>query len=185
MIALLPMVEGTLVGLLLYPFNMAEILLEPRGRTKRVLETYGPNCVYCSRELTQEATIDHVRCISKGGSNWIGNLLPACRRCNTSRGDRSVQEYLSICISEDKRPRTGQIQQAMTRLGDPRSRKGYWLSTLYPEQSERLQLLDRHKDQQLVGQAVGEMLFGEKRFSLRGALFKAIKIELGDNYRRR
>ena len=67
------------------------------------LEFYGCCCAYCHVELNRNsATIDHVIPISAGGSNWPSNLVPACIRCNKSKGKRRwVPGFLqTIKISE-------------------------------------------------------------------------------------
>lgn len=55
-------------------------------------------CSYCYQPIKKypdnpgvmqdEATIDHVVPISKGGSHKYENIVAACRYCNTSKGDR-------------------------------------------------------------------------------------------------
>jgi hypothetical protein len=60
-----------------------------------LVERDGPNCKYCSVQLTQPTTtIDHVHPASLGGSDDIDNLVLACRPCNSRKGDRllAVQE---------------------------------------------------------------------------------------------
>jgi len=43
-------------------------------------------CAYCWRRKKLEA--DHVIPVSKGGTNFIENILPCCRSCNSRKGDR-------------------------------------------------------------------------------------------------
>jgi 5-methylcytosine-specific restriction endonuclease McrA len=48
-------------------------------------------CAYCH---TAPATdLDHVIPLSRGGKHTIGNLLPACGRCNRSKGAKTVTEW--------------------------------------------------------------------------------------------
>lgn len=47
-------------------------------------------CVYCGRPAD---TIDHVLPLVRGGTNYEGNLAPACRRCNSSKSGRMVIEW--------------------------------------------------------------------------------------------
>jgi 5-methylcytosine-specific restriction endonuclease McrA len=49
-------------------------------------------CAYCGKSGT---TIDHVIPISKGGRDEIGNVLPACRRCNSSKGNKDLAAWLN------------------------------------------------------------------------------------------
>jgi len=47
-------------------------------------------CVYCGAK--HDLTIDHVIPISKGGENTWDNMVSACRRCNSKKGDRTPDE---------------------------------------------------------------------------------------------
>ena len=50
----------------------------------------GRRCAYCP---SLADTIDHVIPLVRGGTNYEGNLVPACRRCNGSKGGRLVVEW--------------------------------------------------------------------------------------------
>ena len=49
-----------------------------------------PECAYCGGLAT---TIDHVVPLSRGGTNFEGNLVSACRRCNSAKCDRLLIEW--------------------------------------------------------------------------------------------
>ena len=49
-------------------------------------------CAYCWAAMATE--IDHIIPISKGGTNDLDNLVPACRSCNASKNDRTLAEWL-------------------------------------------------------------------------------------------
>lgn len=51
----------------------------------------GRLCIYCMVERVE--TIDHVIALVRGGTNFEGNLAPACRACNGRKRDRTVAEY--------------------------------------------------------------------------------------------
>jgi 5-methylcytosine-specific restriction endonuclease McrA len=53
-----------------------------------VCRTYNNRCVCCGSE--EPLTIDHVKPLSKGGSNYIENIQPLCRSCNSSKGDKEI-----------------------------------------------------------------------------------------------
>lgn len=55
----------------------------------------GLACAYCGDtvECGARLTLDHVKPYSKGGSNEAGNLVTACVRCNSSRGDRPMRTF--------------------------------------------------------------------------------------------
>jgi 5-methylcytosine-specific restriction endonuclease McrA len=54
-------------------------------------------CAYCGRDLRgaakDQVTLDHLRCRVNGGSNEASNLVTACLRCNSQRGDTPWRQY--------------------------------------------------------------------------------------------
>jgi 5-methylcytosine-specific restriction endonuclease McrA len=55
-------------------------------RKRRAVVVRGtPPCFYCGRPAT---TADHVVPVSKGGGS-AANLVPACKPCNSRKGNRS------------------------------------------------------------------------------------------------
>ena len=56
----------------------------------------GYRCVYCARVLpAEELTVDHVQSRVRGGDRSGGNLVTACRVCNTRKGHRRLAQYLA------------------------------------------------------------------------------------------
>lgn len=50
-------------------------------------------CAYCGRgDLTLSR--DHKIPVSRGGTDDIGNIIPSCRPCNSSKGDMTADEFL-------------------------------------------------------------------------------------------
>ena len=47
-------------------------------------------CTYCPAPATQ---VDHVVPLALGGTNYIGNLMPACAPCNRAKGDNLLIEW--------------------------------------------------------------------------------------------
>lgn len=57
-------------------------------------EYFGWCCVYCRKSLTKTTvTIDHVIPLSKRGSNWPANLVPACSSCNKQKHARTPAQW--------------------------------------------------------------------------------------------
>ena len=52
-------------------------------------EEYGNVCLRCG-EKDAPLTPDHVIPLSLGGSNWITNIQPSCRRCNSQKNVRKT-----------------------------------------------------------------------------------------------
>jgi uncharacterized protein (TIGR02646 family) len=62
---------------------------------KALLEMTHNKCAYSEQKLNQESAymeIDHFRCKEKYVNEVVswGNLLPSCKKCNTSKGDHDV-----------------------------------------------------------------------------------------------
>lgn len=62
-----------------------------------VLWIYQHKCAYCRNSVP--LCVDHVVPVSKGGNSFIENLVPACRPCNASKGNRDVDEWLTRMAS--------------------------------------------------------------------------------------
>jgi 5-methylcytosine-specific restriction endonuclease McrA len=52
---------------------------------------FGNCCAYCGDGGDMQ--IEHVEPISKGGAHDIGNIVPACPRCNTSKRNHEMEEW--------------------------------------------------------------------------------------------
>ena len=61
------------------------------------LAYYGYHCAYCPGPFEH---IDHVIPLSKGGTGWPANLVPACKSCNLSKAMKNVWEWLRDCVAK-------------------------------------------------------------------------------------
>lgn len=50
-------------------------------------------CFYCNTKLNDKYHADHVMPISRGGSNYISNIVVACSVCNESKGGKLLHEW--------------------------------------------------------------------------------------------
>ena len=56
----------------------------------------GRRCVYCGTALgLEDATLDHVFPLSKGGNHAAGNLVAACQCCNQLKGAMLPTEFFA------------------------------------------------------------------------------------------
>jgi 5-methylcytosine-specific restriction endonuclease McrA len=52
-------------------------------------------CVYCGEQFAaEELTLDHVQPRVRGGDRSEGNLVSACKACNTLKGHRRLSAFL-------------------------------------------------------------------------------------------
>jgi len=84
-----------------HPEVFANIMQRRRARAKHsgvflvtakdLKRLYAQPCIYCGSRISVE--IDHVLPISRGGRHSIGNLAPACMKCNRSKNAKTVMEW--------------------------------------------------------------------------------------------
>ena len=60
----------------------------------RLCNTYNNCCAYCG--ANERLTMDHVIPLIRGGYHGIGNLLPACPRCNSSKNKKFIIEWRAV-----------------------------------------------------------------------------------------
>lgn len=58
----------------------------------RLVARYSDRCAYCGRR-PKRLHLDHVVPLKRGGRHGIGNAVPACQPCNSSKGARLLVEW--------------------------------------------------------------------------------------------
>lgn len=58
---------------------------------RRLVQRHDHRCAYC--HARKPLTADHVVPLSRGGLHTIGNLLPACKSCNSRKHTRYLTEW--------------------------------------------------------------------------------------------
>lgn len=56
-----------------------------------LLEYFEGHCAYCKKKRKLE--MDHIKPLSKGGKHDDLNILPVCRKCNASKGNKLLEEW--------------------------------------------------------------------------------------------
>ena len=80
----------------------------------RAAEAQNWRCCYCGiqctieRERPHSSTLEHVTPLSKGGTDDPDNLVMACGKCNLSRGNTSIDEFIE---NGYKRVRSGKSRR--------------------------------------------------------------------------
>lgn len=73
---------------------------------RELLEKQNYECVYCRGSLRERRHTDHIVALARGGSNGIENIQLLCPSCNSSKGDKSHEEFLQY------RARMGSVRWA-------------------------------------------------------------------------
>lgn len=63
---------------------------------KYLLDQFSNECAYCNAEPD---TWDHVIPVCRGGQTEPGNIVPACRSCNSAKGKKDIYEWLKRCAA--------------------------------------------------------------------------------------
>ena len=61
-----------------------------------VCEEFGYCCAYCGVDIEHaglDSTVDHITPVTAGGTHTLGNVIPACRSCNSSKEDTDFDAY--------------------------------------------------------------------------------------------
>jgi 5-methylcytosine-specific restriction endonuclease McrA len=58
-----------------------------------IVRRSGGRCAYCQRPPRRSLQMDHVVPLSRGGRHAIGNVVPACEACNSSKRDRLLADW--------------------------------------------------------------------------------------------
>jgi len=66
------------------------------------LNLYNNKCGYCLER--EPYTVDHIIPISKGGNNYIENIMPSCLQCNGQKRDYLLEEWFLLpnCYNKNK-----------------------------------------------------------------------------------
>lgn len=124
--------------------------------------TQSRTCTYCDAPAT---TVDHVIPLARGGDNYEGNLVPACRPCNSSKGARLIVEWkahreAARTQAEQRgaatKPATKQKPspkpaQTCTQCGRTRRRTSAYCSKCDPETREKQRITMRNRYRTKVG----------------------------------
>ncbi|EOS94737.1 HNH endonuclease [Erwinia tracheiphila] len=66
------------------------------SETKRkiIFNKFYGRCAYCGTSVEFiDMHIDHITPKKEGGNNELRNLNPSCAKCNTTKGDRSLEDF--------------------------------------------------------------------------------------------
>jgi len=64
-----------------------------KAEWRAVLSIRGRRCFYCGREGVP-LQIEHMVPVVRGGCTVVGNVVPACKRCNAKKGTKTAAEFM-------------------------------------------------------------------------------------------
>jgi len=84
--------EGGPIAHLVKPWNCRPPANEWRVLRTAVFARDNYTCTYCG-ERGKKLECDHIIPVAKGGSHDLGNLTTACKACNQSKRDKTLEEW--------------------------------------------------------------------------------------------
>jgi 5-methylcytosine-specific restriction endonuclease McrA len=60
---------------------------------KLLMKEQKGRCVYCQTDIRAKYSVDHIKALSRGGSNWISNIQLLCQPCNSSKQDADAIDF--------------------------------------------------------------------------------------------
>ena len=61
-------------------------------------EQFDHRCCYCLKQfdVIRDVWIEHLVGIKEGGAHRIENCVPACPKCNQTKGDKTLEEFVGM-----------------------------------------------------------------------------------------
>ncbi len=86
----------------------------------QLLRKTGFRCVYCGEVLNSKKkyTTEHKIARNKGGSNSPQNITNCCKRCNSMKGDKSLEEFRFVMSCNTAIKEAGFTQKQLMWLTD-------------------------------------------------------------------
>jgi hypothetical protein len=99
-----------------------------KARVKEAIKSeFNHSCAYCGSK-SKRLTLDHMLAESKGGINSWRNLVPACAKCNGSKGSKNLTDWYTVSLpfySEERLQRILNRYSVKSRAFPPLHAKGF------------------------------------------------------------
>jgi hypothetical protein len=100
-------------------------------------------CVYCNKHPAE--TWDHVFGLVRdqqfsGFGHTVGNLLPCCKQCNSSKGNKNWREFVSFIIKEESQrvEKISQLERYFSRYLDNHNLAQDEIERICPDEMRQL-----------------------------------------------
>lgn len=127
--------------------QILDLLSKQRGR-----------CNGCACDIRQSYTVDHIIPRSRGGSNDIDNIQLLCGPCNSSKGDRTMDEWMAERFAGKEVTRRGRRVGEISQLEENVFLIADWIrrASIKSGQKVTSQILDICAARRYVDVPIGE-----------------------------
>jgi len=122
-----------------------------------VIEGFDHKCAYCSS--TKSLVKDHLIPLCRGGTDWSGNLVPACAECNGIKGGRTPEEAIKLLADAEHQSRLH------TRLATSRALPGNNERHAYMKVSTECLLAEARRITHTFGKITAQLLNERSRYA--------------------
>ncbi|MDI9413362.1 MAG: HNH endonuclease [Bacillota bacterium] len=115
---------------------------KPIGQKKRfeVFKRDSFMCQYCGRSAPEIVLeVDHIKPVSKGGTNDILNLITSCKDCNRGKGAKELSDTSTITKQKDQLDELNERRIQLEMLAK-------WRESLQDLQTDKVEALVRYFD---------------------------------------
>ena len=117
---------------------------QEKAQVLSIFATPQPQCVYCGSPEVRRW--DHLVPVKRGGETVVGNMVPACARCDDSKRDKPLEEWMTSDAQHSPKSRgVDDINERIERIRAYAQHFGYTPmileQRLSEEERERLALI--------------------------------------------
>jgi len=85
-------------------YHVKRPMPELRLSRRSILARDNYTCQYCGHQ-SRDLTVDHLAPKRLGGKSAWENLVCCCRRCNSKKGDKTIEQANMMLLRQPRRPR--------------------------------------------------------------------------------
>lgn len=118
------LLSQTVIRLVNYIKLPYKIMMAHKPSKSMIYKRDGHKCQYCSS--TNDLSIDHVHPKSRGGEDSWENLVTACVKCNTRKGNKLLEECGMVLLKKPRAP-VNKIELTFNKTNNPEWKEYFYV----------------------------------------------------------